>query len=75
MHQMRIIRILQLFQGKQEKIENEWINIYDLLSIDKLAVQYQERQAWWQHYDLNSYAENTLATRKEHLKMLIAKQR
>ncbi len=57
------------------KIENEWINIYDLLSIDKLAVQYQERQAWWQHYDLNSYAENTLATRKEHLKMLIAKQR
>jgi hypothetical protein len=55
------------------KIDNEWVNIYDLLSIDRLAPQYQDQQAWW-HHNYNEYAEKKMTACKGLLKQLIAEK-
>jgi hypothetical protein len=71
----RVLRGAYIFNPKLAlKVEDEWINIYDLLSIDKLAPQYEDRQVWWQHHDFNAFAEESMATGKKLLKQLIAEQ-
>jgi len=55
------------------KVEDEWVNIYDLLSIDRLAPSYEEKQDWW-YRDFNEYAEKKMAACKELLKQLIAEK-
>jgi Viral (Superfamily 1) RNA helicase len=52
------------------KVDGEWVNIYDLLIIDRLAVEYQDNKSWWvQSY--NERAEQHMATCKRLLKQLI----
>ncbi len=71
----RVLRGAYIFNPKLTlKVEGEWVNIYELLSIDKLAPPYEARQEWWQHHDLNVYAENNMAVGKSLLKQLIAEQ-
>ena len=71
----RVLRGAYIFNPKLAlKVEDEWINIYDLLSINKLAPQYEDRQVWWQHHDFNAFAEESMATGKKLLKQLIAEQ-
>jgi hypothetical protein len=71
----RVLRGAYIFNPKLAlKVEGEWINIYDLLSIDKLAPHYEDRQGWWQHHDFNAFAEESMASGKELLKQLIAQQ-
>lgn len=55
------------------KVEDEWVNIYDLLAIDRLAPVYKDKQSWW-HVDLNDYAEKRMASSKALLKRLIAER-
>jgi hypothetical protein len=55
------------------KVEGEWVNIYDLLSIDKIAPQYRDKQDWW-HTDFNVYAENNMANSKALLRQLIVEK-
>ena len=55
------------------KVEGEWVNIYDLLSIDKLAPQYRDREDWW-HHNYNAVAEKNMAVCKASLKQLIAEK-
>lgn len=55
------------------KVEDEWVNIYDLLSIDRLAPLYRDKQDWW-YSDLNDYAEKQMASGKALLKRLIAEK-
>ena len=55
------------------KVEDEWVNIYDLLSIDKLAPQYRDREDWW-HHNYNAVAEKNMAVCKASLKQLIAEK-
>jgi len=52
------------------KVEGEWVNIYDLLIIDRLAPVYKAKQDWW-----NEYAEKGMAICKELLKQLIAEKK
>ena len=45
------------------KVEGEWVNIYDLLSLDKLAYQHQEKgeeENQWYYFDRNEYVERML---------------
>jgi len=71
----RVLRGAYIFNPRLAiKVENEWVNIYDLLIIDRLAAQYQDKQAWWQHHDLNAYAENNMAACKKLLQQLIAEK-
>ncbi len=68
----RVLRGAYIFNPRLAlKVEDEWVNIYDLLIIDKLAHQHQETQYWW-HRDLNEYSENKMADCKERLTQLIA---
>ncbi|MDO9425005.1 MAG: ankyrin repeat domain-containing protein [Methylobacter sp.] len=53
------------------KVEDEWVNIYDLLSIDKLAPYYEDKQDQW-FYDFNEYAERKMTLYKNVFKQLIA---
>lgn len=55
------------------KVEGEWIAIYDLLMIDRLAARYEEKQGWW-HFDLNEHAEKRMAACKAALRKLIAEK-
>jgi hypothetical protein len=72
----RVLRGAYIFNPKLAiKVEGEWVNIYDLLTIDKLAPQYQDRQEWWQHHDFNEYTENSMAVGKKLLKQLIAEKK
>jgi ankyrin repeat protein/UvrD-like helicase family protein len=56
------------------KVEGEWINIYDLLAIDKLAHQHQRQQDWW-HVDINEVSAKLLARNKAVIKEQIARKR
>ena len=49
------------------KVEGEWVNIYDLLSIDKLAHRHREQEKWW-YSDLNERAAHSLAKNKALIK-------
>ena len=51
------------------KVEGEWVNIYELMSIDKLALRHKQQQQWW-HIDVNEHLAKVL----EHNKTLIKKQ-
>ncbi|MDI1292899.1 MAG: ankyrin repeat domain-containing protein [Methylobacter sp.] len=53
------------------KVEDEWVNIYDLLAIDKLAPYYEAKQDQWFH-DFNEYAERKMTLYKNVFKQLIA---
>ena len=69
----RVIRGAYIFNPRLAlKVDDEWVNIYDLLSIDRLAPQYQEKQAWW-YGNYNEHAEKGMAACKALLKQLIAK--
>ncbi|EGW23847.1 ankyrin repeat domain-containing protein [Methylobacter tundripaludum] len=51
------------------KVEDEWVNIYDLLIIDRLSPVYKPNLDWW-----NEYNEKGMVLCKELLKQLIAEQ-
>ncbi|OAI16443.1 hypothetical protein A1359_07265 [Methylomonas lenta] len=71
----RVMRGAYIFNPKLAiKVEGEWVNIYDLLSIDKLVPQYEARQDWWRA-DFNAYREKSMAACKVDLKRLIAEKR
>jgi hypothetical protein len=55
------------------KIEEEWINIYDLLAIDRLAPYYKVKQESW-HNQFNEYVENGMIECKKLLKQLVAEK-
>ncbi|WP_026600377.1 UvrD-helicase domain-containing protein [Methylomonas sp. 11b] len=68
----RVMRGAYIFNPKLAiKVEGEWVDIYDLLSIDKLMPQYEARQDWWRA-DYNAYREKSMAACKAELKRLIA---
>ena len=69
----RVIRGAYIFNPRLAlKVEDEWVNIYDLLSIDRLAPQYLEEQAWWGR-NHNEQIEKKTTVCKALLKQLIAK--
>lgn len=69
----RVMRGAYIFNPRLAvKVEGEWVNIYDLLSIDKLMPKYEARENWWQT-DYNVYYEKSMAACKEELKQLIAR--
>ena len=51
------------------KVEDEWVSIYDLLSIDKLANQHKKQEEWWR-VDVNERSSEVL----EHNKSIIKAQ-
>ncbi len=53
------------------KVEGEWLNIYDLLAIDRLAPAHRIKEYWW-HRDYNELAEQRMEAVKASLKTLIA---
>ena len=68
----RVIRGAYIFNPRLAlKVDDEWVNIYDLLSIDRLAPQYKEKQSWW-YGNYNEHAEKKMAVCKALLKQLIA---
>ncbi len=70
----RVLRGAYIFNPKLAiKVEEEWVKIYDLLIIDRLAPQYQVKQDWW-HHDFNAYAENSMTNCKKLLQQLIAEK-
>lgn len=56
------------------KVEGEWVNIYDLMSIDRLAPEYKAKGEW-RSDDVNAYYEKNMAVCKLELKALIEKNR
>ena len=52
------------------KVEGEWVNIYDLLSIDKLAPKHQAKEDWWR-IDYNDQKEKYMEFNKTKLKRWI----
>ena len=71
----RIKRGFYLFNPNLSiKVEGEWVNIYDLLSIDKLAHQHQQQQDWW-YQDTNEFAAKALEANKIIIKEQIAQKR
>lgn len=70
----RVLRGAYIFNPRLAiKVEDEWVNIYDLLTIEKLGAQYQVRQDWWRE-NYNEYAEKNMAVCKDLLKRLIAEK-
>ena len=70
----RVLRGAYIFNPRLAlKVDDEWINIYDLLTIDRLAPQYQVKQDWW-HHNYNEHAEKKMAVCKDLLKQLIAEK-
>lgn len=57
------------------RVEGEWVNIYDLLDVDKLAPRHEAKQDWWWHRDINEVRENWMQTGKAELKRLLAEKR
>jgi len=51
------------------KVGDEWLNVYDLLSIDKLATQHRKQEQWWR-VDMNERSSEIL----EHNKNIIKSQ-
>ena len=69
----RVIRGAYIFNPRLAlKVDDEWVNIYDLLAIDRLAPQYEEEQAWWSR-NYNEQIERKMSVCKTLLKQLIAK--
>ena len=67
---MRVKRGAYLFNPNLSiKVEGDWVNIYELLSIDKLALRHREQQQWW-FSDTNK----RLAEILEHNKTILKKQ-
>jgi hypothetical protein len=56
------------------RVEGEWVNIYDLLSIDRLAPRHDVKEDWW-HRDFNEYRETQMKERKVELRRLLAEKR
>ena len=56
------------------KVEGEWVNIYDLMSIDRLAPEYKAKGEWHSD-DMNAYYEKSMAACKQELQALIEKNR
>jgi hypothetical protein len=70
----RVLRGAYIFNPRLAlKVDDEWVNIYDLLTIDRLAPQYQVKQDWW-HHNYNEHAEKSMAVCKDLLKRLIAEK-
>ncbi len=70
----RVLRGAYIFNPRLAlKVEDEWVNIYDLLTVDRLAPAYKAKQDWW-HHDYNEYAEKRMTVCKELLKQLIAEK-
>lgn len=53
------------------KVDDEWVNIYDLLSIDKLAYQHEKKEAWWR-VDMNERSTEVLEHNKKYIKSQIS---
>ena len=69
----RVIRGAYIFNPRLAlKVDDEWVNIYDLLAIDRLAPQYEEEQAWCSR-NYNEQIERKMSVCKTLLKQLIAK--
>lgn len=67
---MRVKRGSYLFNPNLSiKVEGEWVNIYELLSIDKLALRHKQQQQWW-NIDVNEHLAKVL----EYNKTLIRNQ-
>ncbi|MGZ8183823.1 MAG: UvrD-helicase domain-containing protein [Methylobacter sp.] len=65
----RVLRGYYIFNPKLAvRVEGEWVNIYDLLVIDRLTPEYDNR--WGDRY--NEIAEKNMADFKDVLKKLIA---
>ncbi len=56
------------------KVEGEWINIYDLLSLDKLTFSHKHDDRWWLE-EGNERAEEIMEYNKKLFKEKIAKKR
>lgn len=70
----RVFRGAYIFNPKlMIRVEGEWINIYDLLAIDRLAPHYQVKQdKWYDQY--NEYVESGMIGCKKLLKQLVAEK-
>lgn len=69
----RVMRGAYLFNPKLSlRIEGEWINIYDLLNIDRLAPRHETKQDWW-YTNYNAFREENMAACKQQLKALVGK--
>jgi hypothetical protein len=53
------------------KVNDEWVNIYDLLSIDKLAYQHEKKEDWWR-VDMNERSAEVLEHNKDYIKKQIS---
>lgn len=53
------------------KVDDEWVNIYDLLSIDKLAPQHRKNEDWY-GFDVNQHLADSLEKNKKNLKSQIS---
>lgn len=56
------------------RIENDWLNIYDLLKIDKLAYRPENMTSWWDNRH-QEYWDNALAKEQAHLHQALQKVR
>ncbi|GFO71849.1 hypothetical protein BJAS_P1624 [Bathymodiolus japonicus methanotrophic gill symbiont] len=52
------------------KVGDEWVNIYDLLSLDKLAIQHEKQEDWWR-IDMNERLADSLEHNKRYIKSQI----
>ena len=71
----RVIRGAYVFNpGLAIKVEGEWVNIYDLLAVDRLASKYPASQDWWRE-NYNELAEKEMDAIKSYFKQLLAEKR
>ena len=56
------------------KVGEEWVNIYDLLSLDKLAVQHKQREKWWAS-DMNERSSEILEHNKKFIQSQVSVER
>ena len=52
------------------KVADEWINIYDLFSLDKLAIAHEQKKDWW-FFDINENQQERLAKYTAQIKTQI----
>jgi hypothetical protein len=71
----RVMRGAYVFNPRLAiKVEGGWVNIYDLLSIDRLAPRYRAKQDWWRE-NYNEVAEKEMSTLKAYFKHMLAEKR
>ncbi|MDD1612673.1 MAG: hypothetical protein LUQ57_05970 [Methylococcaceae bacterium] len=71
----RVMRGAHIFNPSLAiRVEGEWVNIYDLLSIDRLVPRHDVKEDWW-HRDFNEYRETQMNARKVELQRLLAEKR